>query len=63
MASNQMTDIVPVSTIAARYQMRRFFSYLETRGGTVGNKHVLFVYNASAPELSYIITEPITNEV
>lgn len=39
-------------------QIVRFFSYLETRGGIVGNKLVLFVYNDLAPELSYITTEP-----
>lgn len=45
-----------------RYERRRIkklFKNLETRGGVVGNKAVLFCYNADSPELSYIITEQI----
>ncbi len=58
MASNQMTDIVAPEVVLARHQITQFFACLETRGGIIGNRFVLFVYNANAPELSYITTEP-----
>ena len=40
-----------------RYLVNKFFSNLETRGGVVDDRAVLFVYNEQCPELSYIITE------
>lgn len=42
-----------------RRRVNKFFAGLETRGGVVGNKAVLFCYNADSPELSYIITEQL----
>lgn len=42
-----------------RYQVNKFFNSLETRGGIVGGKAILFVYNEKCPELSYILTEQI----
>lgn len=42
-----------------RYLVNKFFSNLETRGGIVGDKAILFVYNGEAPELSYILTEQL----
>lgn len=42
-----------------RWRIRKFFNQLETRGGVVDGKAVLFCYNDDAPELSYIITEQI----
>lgn len=42
-----------------RYIVNKFFSHLETRGGIVNGRAVLFVYNRMAPELSYILTEQI----
>lgn len=42
-----------------RRRINKFFSNLETRGGVVGGKAVLFCYNAYAPELSYIIVEQL----
>lgn len=43
----------------SRYVVNKFFSNLETRGGVVGDKAVLFVYDEKHSELSYIITEQI----
>lgn len=43
----------------ARYQVKKFFNNLETRGGVVDDKAVLFVYDSKRPELSYIITEQL----
>lgn len=43
----------------SRYIVKRFFNNLETRGGVVDNKAVLFVYNERTPELSYILTEQL----
>lgn len=43
----------------ARYRVKKFFNNLETRGGFVGEKAILFVYNSEHPELSYIITEQL----
>lgn len=43
----------------ARLTVNKFFDELETRGGVVGDKAVLFVYNEQAPELSYILTEQL----
>lgn len=40
-----------------RYLVNKFFRSLETRGGFINGKAVLFVYNRERPELSYIITE------
>lgn len=45
-----------------RYIVKRFFKYLETRGGIIEDKAVLFIYNDEKPELSYILTEPIEND-
>ena len=42
-----------------RYIVNKFFRTLETRGGMVGDKAVLFIYNEQSPELSYIILEEI----
>lgn len=42
-----------------RDQISRFFDNLETRGGLLGDKYVLFVYHEQYPELSYILTEEI----
>ena len=42
-----------------RHIVNRLFARLETRGGVVGDKAVLFVYNEKRPELSYILTEQI----
>lgn len=39
--------------------VNKLFNNLETRGGTVGDKAILFVYNESSPELSYIVTEQL----
>lgn len=39
------------------HQVKKFFTYLETRGGRIGDKFVLFVYNDEHPEGSYILTE------
>lgn len=43
----------------SRRIVNKFFSHLETRGGIVGDKAILFVYNVEAPELSYILTEQL----
>lgn len=40
--------------------VNEFFNNLETRGGVIGNKAVLFVYDSQHPELSYILTEDLT---
>lgn len=45
--------------IHSRLVVRKFFRNLKTRGGIVGDKAVLFVYNESSPELSYILTEDL----
>jgi hypothetical protein len=42
------------------YHAKKLFSYLETRGGRVGDKFVLFIYNEAYPERSYILTEPVS---
>ena len=42
-----------------RRVIRKFFNNLETHGGVVSGKAVLFCYNDEAPELSYIITEQL----
>jgi hypothetical protein len=42
-----------------RRRVNKFFAGLDTYGGVVGSKAVLFCYNADSPELSYIITEQI----
>lgn len=42
-----------------RYLVNKFFNNLETRGGIVGDKAVLFVYDSTCPELSYILTEQL----
>lgn len=44
---------------AARRHINKFFNNLETRGGIVDDKAVLFVYDSQCPELSYIITEQL----
>lgn len=41
-----------------RYQMRKWLTSVPN-GAIVGNEAVLVVYNSEAPELSYIIKEPI----
>lgn len=43
----------------SRYVVKKFFNNLETRGGIVDGKAVLFCYNEQCPELSYIITEQL----
>lgn len=42
-----------------RHQVNKFFKKIESRGGIVGNKAVLLVYDSEKPELSYILTENI----
>lgn len=42
-----------------RRVIRKFFKNLQTYGGVVDGKAVLFCYNDEAPELSYIITEQL----
>lgn len=42
-----------------RRRINKFFRSLETRGGVVNGKAVLFCYNREAPEMSYIITEQL----
>lgn len=54
-----MTDVVTPGVALARHQVRRFFTYLQVQGGVIGKTAVLFVYNESRPELSYILTEPL----
>lgn len=48
-----------ISLAYSRYVVNKFFKNLQTRGGIVGDKAVLFVYDTQHPELSYIITEQI----
>lgn len=43
----------------SRYMVNKFFNNLETRGGFINGKAVLFVYNSQSPELSYILTEQL----
>lgn len=43
----------------SRYVVNKFFNNLETRGGVVNGKAILFVYNSEAPEKSYILTEQL----
>lgn len=52
-------DIKHPSLTYNRWLVNRFFKKLETRGGIVGDKAVLFVYNEKSPELSYILTESL----
>lgn len=42
-----------------RYLVNKFFANLETRGGIINGRSVLFVYNDQHPELSYILSEAI----
>lgn len=42
-----------------RRLVNNFFKKLETRGGVVGDKTVLFCYDKKRPEMSFIITEQI----
>lgn len=42
-----------------RRRINKFFNNLEIYGGVVGGKAILFCYNANAPEMSYIVTEPL----
>lgn len=42
-----------------RQRVNKFFNNLETRGGVINGKAVLFVYNSQSPELSYILTEQL----
>lgn len=52
----------PKKQIRLNYNRRvvnKFFKNLETRGGVVGCKAILFVYNKQSPELSYIISEKL----
>lgn len=48
-----------ISLAYSRYHVNKFFKNLETRGGVVGDKAILFVYDSKRPELSYILTETI----
>lgn len=62
----KMWDVQPPKQWRRKMQLnhnrrivRKFFKNLETRGGIVDGKAVLFCYNDEAPELSYIITEQL----
>lgn len=44
---------------AERRHINKFFNSLDTRGAIVDNKAILLVYNSKAPELSYILVEPL----
>lgn len=57
LSKTQLTQTIQLAY--NRYLVNRFFNSLETRGGIVDGKAILFVYNDASPELSYIITEQL----
>lgn len=52
-------DIKTARLAYSRRLVNKFFNNLQTRGGVVGDRAILFVYNEDCPELSYILTEQL----